>query len=93
MCDETIYWNLNILYIALKGKGMKSACAAVDHVLRHLIEEECFSETSTLSGYYKKWFVISRVHTMKATDAFTIRVSIQALALEGSGRDLSRPGV
>ena len=53
LCDETIYWNLNILYIALKGKGEKLVLAAVDCAV--MIEEEYFSETST-SGYYKKWF-------------------------------------
>ena len=37
--------------------------------------------------------VISHVHTTKATEACTIRLSIQALALEVSGRALSRPGV
>ena len=53
LCDEKIFRNLNILYIDLKGHRKKWTRAAVNCVMGHLIEEECFSETSTL-GYYKK---------------------------------------
>ena len=57
LCDETIYRNLNILYIALKEHGTKWTRTAVNRALGELIEEECFSVTST-SKYYKKWFLI-----------------------------------
>ena len=92
LCDETIYWNLNILYIALKGKGEKLARAAVDCAVRYLIEEECFSETST-SGYILQKVVWSLMCIRWKRQRPTHLVSIQVLALEVSRRALSRPCV